>query len=174
MKKMIYFLVCFFTILINRSIMCSGQVANKTITAKANTTFYQGQVADLAWMVGSWKGEGLGGECHEVWDSPKGGTMMGMFKLVIEGKVKFYEFITILKVNDRIEMRLKHFSPDFTGWEEKSKHVTFKMIKIEKQKAYFNGLTIEKTSPNQLQIHVLFTNDEGDKYEETFKFTKSL
>ena len=30
---------------------------------------------DLAWLEGSWSGDGLGGHCEEHWSAPSGGSM---------------------------------------------------------------------------------------------------
>lgn len=144
-----------------------------TITANNDTKYYDGQVEDLAWMHGQWQGSGLGGTCYEAWQKPAGGTMMGMFKLVKDAKIVFYEFLVITKNEGRIEMQLKHFTPDMIGWEEKDKFISFKLIKMENQKAYFEGLTIEKTSQGTLQIYLTLHDKSGKKWEESFTFSKN-
>ena len=35
-------------------------------------------IADVAFLVGHWTGEGLGGTFEEVWTAPKKGVMVGM------------------------------------------------------------------------------------------------
>jgi hypothetical protein len=46
-------------------------------------------IADVAWLAGSWEGEGLGGTVDEVWSEPGGGAMVGYFRLVKDGKAVF-------------------------------------------------------------------------------------
>ena len=36
-------------------------------------------LADAAWLVGAWRGEGLGGAVQEVWGEPVAGRMVGTF-----------------------------------------------------------------------------------------------
>ena len=46
-------------------------------------------VAELSWLAGHWRGEGLGGQCEEIWSAPQAGTMMGTFRLMKDGEVQF-------------------------------------------------------------------------------------
>ena len=148
--------------------------AKHVIYANENTQYYQGPVHDLAWLEGSWQGVGLGGICQETWDKPTGDTMMGMFKLIKEGKPVFYEFFVLLKKEDHIELRLKHFTPDFVAWESKDDFITFKLIKVEGHKALFGGLTFEKVGDNQLQVYLALKHEDGSVTEELFKFEKQI
>jgi len=50
-------------------------------------------IADMAWLAGHWIGGGLGGLTEEVWSPPRNGVMMGMFRLVRDGKPIFYELL---------------------------------------------------------------------------------
>ncbi len=164
---------CMLLLVTSLSYHANSQSLNKTIVADNNTTYYKGKVHDLAWLVGNWKGKGLGGDCQENWSAPAGGSMMGMFKMMVDGEVQFYEFITLIEVGEHIEMRLKHFTPEMKSWEEKEKFIVFKLIKMNGHKAYFNGLTIDKIDAENMQIHLLFYQDDGSKKEETFVFTQS-
>ena len=81
-------------------------------------------VNDFAWLAGSWRGEGLGGICEEIWSPALGGTMMGTFRLVKDDKVVFYE-IMVLGSDKGMCLRVKHFSEAFVSWEEKADSVRF-------------------------------------------------
>src|SRR5688572_24666958 len=81
------------------------------------------RIADWAWIAGRWQGQGLGGSVDEVWSEPAGGSMVGHFRLVRDGKPVFYEIMTVIEVEGSLEMRLKHVNPDMTGWEEKADFV---------------------------------------------------
>src|SRR5690606_41748043 len=71
--------------------------------------------ADVAWIAGHWKGKAMGGEIEEVWTPPMGGSMMGSFKFVADGKVIFYELETITEEDKTLILRLKHFGGDLKG-----------------------------------------------------------
>ena len=134
----------------------------------------QSPPADLSviqWLSGHWRGEAFGGVVEEVWSPPLGGSMMGAFKLVVEGQVQFYEIETISQVNDTLIFRLKHFNKDLTGWEEKDKKVDFKLVKVTDNKVYFNGLTIERLSDKEINIYVAIEH-EGNTTEEKFNYKR--
>lgn len=126
----------------------------------------------VKWLSGHWKGHAFGGIIEEVWSSPVGGSMMGAFKLVVDNKVQFYEIETISEENETLIFRLKHFSHDLKGWEEKDETKDFALVKVTKNKVFFNGLTLEKVSDNEINIYVAI-EEKGLKKEEKFTYIKS-
>jgi hypothetical protein len=125
-------------------------------------------IGDLAWLAGSWSGDGLGGISEEMWSPPVGGIMVGTYRLIKGGRPVFYEMCWILENEGTLILRLKHFNPDLTGWEEKDKTVDFKFIKKDGNRAYFSGLTYERTSENQLRIYLALRQKDGTVKEELF------
>jgi hypothetical protein len=71
---------------------------------------------DVAWLEGKWTGTGLGGQAEDLWSSPASSAMPGIFRLVKEGKIVFYELMTMVEVEGSLELRLKHFHADLKGW----------------------------------------------------------
>ena len=53
------------------------------------------QLAKLAWLAGSWRTERTGRVTEEQWMAPSGGTMLGMSRTVMKGRVVEYEFMQI-------------------------------------------------------------------------------
>lgn len=88
-------------------------------------------VDSLAWMVGRWQAEAFGGLAEDVWAPPAAGQMVGLFRSYTAEGVKFYEIITLLPVDGRLTMRLKHFHSDLRGWEEKNQTVDFSLLDRE-------------------------------------------
>ena len=74
-------------------------------------------IAAAAWLEGHWLGDGLGGVSEEVWSPPRGGVMMGMYRSLKQDKASFYEFLMLVEENGTLVMKLKHFNPDFSGWD---------------------------------------------------------
>ncbi|MEM1116341.1 MAG: DUF6265 family protein [Bacteroidota bacterium] len=109
---------------------------------------------DVAWLVGSWHGPGLGGTSDEVWLPPVGGAMPGMYRLVQEGQPVFYEIWAIREVGGSLVLDLKHFDPDLTSWEDRDENTTFDLVRVEGQTAWFDGLTYHLADPDTLQIWV--------------------
>ena len=143
----------------------------------ANTLKLDGEpgkaaLADLAWLAGHWVGSGLGGTCEEVWVPPLAGSkeMMGMFRHVKDGKLVFTEHFVLVEDNGSLTLKLRHFDPSFTGWEEKDRHVTFKLIRAEKDAAYFGGLTFRKTAAGGLDTFVAIRQKDGKLVEAPFHF----
>lgn len=129
-------------------------------------------IADMAWLAGTWEGEGLGGTFDEVWTSPAGGAMAGFFRLVRDGKPVFYELLTVLEHEGSLEMRLKHANPDMTGWEEKNAFVTFKLVKLDETGAYFSGFTLKRLGPDTLEGYLALRGRDGASREEKFTFRR--
>ena len=98
---------------------------------------------------------------EEIWSPPLGDSMMFVFRLINDNKVQFYEVGGIRQVNETLLMQLKHFHGDFKGWEEKDKTIDFKLVKIEDDKVYFEGLTFEKISDNEMNVYVVIDEKEG-------------
>lgn len=135
-------------------------------TARAAT------IEDAAWLAGRWTGTGLGGELEEVWSPPVGGQMVGHFRLVTNGKPVFYEFILLDVVDGGIRMRLKHFNPDHTAWEDKDAWTTFSPVSASEGKLVFSALTIERTGPDALTMRLKLRR-EGQVVEEVLQFRRA-
>lgn len=108
-------------------------------------------IEDLAWIAGHWRGEGLGGQSEEIIAPPLGGQITGMFRQTkADGSLMFYEFYHFAERDGSLVMRIKHFNPDLTGWEEKNESEEFALVAIEDGAVYFDGLTFAMTGEYQL------------------------
>jgi len=108
----------------------------------------------LDWMVGNWTGSGVrGAPAMESWTAPVGGTMVGTFiQQTSDGSIMFTEHMYIRPVGESLEIAIKHFNPDLTGWEEKDKAERFRLVGIKECAAYFQELTIrcaDKDAPGE-------------------------
>ena len=142
--------------------------AQKTIQLEGKNS-PEAKLHEISWLAGHWKGEAFGGITEEVWTAPLGDSMMGSFKLVSEGKVQFYELCQVREENNSLILRLKHFNGDLTAWEEKNETVEFRLVKMEKNAAYFEGFTIERISEDHIIMYVL-VNSAGKESEVEFKY----
>lgn len=98
-----------------------------------------------------------------------GDSMMCAFKLVVDGKVQFYELCQIREENGTLILRLKHFNGDLKAWEEKDETVEFKLVKVEDDAVFFEGFTIKRISKDQITMYVLIGN-KGEESEVEFKY----
>ncbi|MBX2829397.1 MAG: hypothetical protein KTR22_14615 [Flavobacteriaceae bacterium] len=126
----------------------------------------------IAWMAGSWKGEAFGGIVEEVWTPPLGGSMMCVFKLVVNNEIGFYEIVTITEEEGTLMLRLKHFHANLKGWEEKDETVDFRLVKVDGDRVYFDGFTFERISDNEVNLYVMINEGEGKAEEVQFHYKK--
>jgi len=142
-----------------------------TVSFDAATPSSAASIDQVSWIAGSWRGEAMGGLTEEVWSDPLGGSMMGSFKFLSEGKVKFYELQVISEVGNSLILRLKHFHSDMKGWEEKDETVDFKFVKIKGNKVYFDDLTFEMVGDNEMNVYVVI-GSEGKEEEVKFNYKR--
>jgi Domain of unknown function (DUF6265) len=129
----------------------------------------------MRWFAGHWSGAGLGGTCEEAWSQPAGGAMMGMFRLLKEGNVVFYEFLTLVEHEGSLLLKLKHFNPDLTGWEEKADSVKFRLLRSEPDAVYFDGLTFKRVGHDKLEIFLALRDRKtGAVREEKFEMDRRV
>lgn len=129
------------------------------------------ELGDVAWIAGYWRGEAMGGVAEEIWSRPHGGSMMAAFKLTVNGVVKFYELETIVEQDETLLLRIKHFAADLHGWEARDESVDFRLVKMTADKVYFDGLTFEKVSDDEMNVYVII-GDEGEEKETKFNYRR--
>lgn len=129
-------------------------------------------IKDMQWLAGHWTGEALGGLSEEMWSPPRDGAMMGMYRLVREGKPIFYELLTLVEENGSLIIRLKHFNPDMTGWEEKNKTVDFPFVAKIGEVIHFDGMAFRPDGSDAVTIFLAIRQKDGSFREETFRYTR--
>lgn len=127
-------------------------------------------IAQMEWLAGHWKGEGLGGECEEMWTPPVNGTMLGSFRFMRDGNPVFYEILTLSERDGSLVFRLKHFNPDLVGWEEKDGFVEFRFVGERDGVIHFEGMSFHRDGEN-LTVYLAIEND-GQIQEEVFRYTR--
>jgi hypothetical protein len=128
-------------------------------------------IADMAWLAGHWTGDGLGGVSEEMWTAPHDGVMLGMYRLIRDGKPVFYELLTISEHEGSLLLRLEHFNPDLTGWEDKSETVDFPFVAKTDGRLQFAGLTFMPDG-DRVTIYLAIRGKDGAVREEAFRMTR--
>lgn len=121
-------------------------------------------LADVDWMVGNWLGEAFGKTFEEVWNPPSAGSMVGMFKVIDEDEVDFYEILLMIEQEDSLSLLVKHFSKDFIAWEDKEDYIRFRLVKVEEDAVHFSGISFYRI--NDDLIHAYLVLHSGDKQWE--------
>jgi hypothetical protein len=153
------------------SLSISGQDLN-TMQLEPGASSPAATLEVMSWLRGEWAGAGLGGYCEEVWTSARGGSMLGTFRVIKEDKPVFSELMEIVEAGGSILLRLKHFGNDFTGWEERDKYIEFRLVKIEGDSIYFDGLTYRRTGENSMMVYVVLNTGDTSR-EAEFSYTKA-
>lgn len=129
------------------------------------------EMADFAFLNGFWVGSGFGGVSEEMWMPASSGSMQGIFKQSSDDGVVFTEYMEITEVDGAFALRLKHFNPDFSGWEEKADYVTFPLRSVAPNQAVFGGLTYTVVA-DTLRVELRLRESDGSVNTEVFEMTR--
>ena len=130
-------------------------------------------LADIAWFAGHWRGTGFGGLAEEMWGAPLGGSMVGWLRMLKEGAPEFYEMQLLVESAGTLLLRVKHFGPDFEGWEERDESADFPLVAREGDTLYFNGITYApRNDGGALDIYVAVRQKDGSYREEVFRYQR--
>ena len=92
--------------------------------------------------------------------------MIGMYRHDGEEGVSFYELELIVEEEGSLVWKVKHFNPDFSGWEEKEGFVAFPLVELTEDTVYFDGLTVHRSGPDALTIWLRVGSDDTVREEE--------
>lgn len=129
-------------------------------------------IDDFKFLTGTWIGAGMGGKSEEMWMPPADGRLFGIFKQSSDEGLIFSEFMEITEVDGEFVLRLKHFNPDFSGWEDKTEHVTFRLKSVGVDQADFGSLRYEVLDGNTLQIQLDMRAGDGSTSTEVFELQR--
>ena len=121
-------------------------------------------IEDAAWLAGSWTGTAFGKRFEEVWNPPSAGTMVGCFKLYSDQGVEFYELLLLSVEEGSLSLKVKHFSADFSAWEEKDDFVDFRLVKKGDGALHFGGLSFYRRDDGSMDGYIVMKN--GDELRE--------
>jgi hypothetical protein len=129
-------------------------------------------IDDAAWLAGRWVGEGFGGQMEEAWAPPVGGQMVGHFRHWRDGEPRFYEIMLLDVVEGGVRMRVKHFNPDFTAWEDRGEWTTFAPVSASPEALIFSGLEIRRSGEDDMVMTLRIRR--GDTVtDEILRFTRA-
>jgi len=130
-------------------------------------------IADVAFLAGHWTGDGLGGRFEEVWTPPKQGVMVGMYRgLTMDGAPTFNELLVLREEQGSLIVRLKHFDPDMTGWEDKAQVVTMPFLGTRDGLVHFDRMSFQVTGPDTLTCYLAESAKDGTVREVEFHYTR--
>ena len=131
------------------------------------------RIAQVAWLTGYWVGEGLGGTVEDVWLPPQAGVLLGAFRLMkADGKPGFYELFAIEEVDDTLQFVVKHFNPDWVGWEEKDKALRIRLTRISADEIVFGGIVLQRAAADTLVVKLAIREKSGALRHETLTYKR--
>jgi hypothetical protein len=131
-----------------------------TYQLEDNETRPAATLSDASWLVGSWTGTAFGQNFEETWNPASADSMVGMFKLMGDDGVAFYE-ILLMNVDDgSLSLKVKHFNADFTAWEEKGDFVNFQLVKLEDDALHFSGISFYKRGEDLIDGYIVMKQGE--------------
>ena len=157
------------------ALVCADpSAAQHTRVAPADHIPPPANLAATQWLVGDWVGTGIdGAEAAESWLPPSAGAMVGVFvQEKPDGSLIFTEHMYMAEEAGSLVLKLKHFNPDLTGWEEKDGMVRFRLLSAEPCALYFSALTYRCEGEDGLLVAVRMKS-EGEKVNElVFRFRR--
>lgn len=152
----------------------SAQQKNTEHTFKLDgETLPAANIKDVAWLSGNWQGTAFGSSFEEVWNPPSAGSMVGMYKVFDQKKgVSFYELMLIVREKQGLTLKVKHFSPDFGGWEDKDSFVSFPLIRADDNEIHFAGLSFYKINENEMTGYIAIGQRDGGIKEEKLTYVR--
>ncbi len=123
-------------------------------------------IDDARWLTGSWHGTAFGQRFEETWDPPSGGTMVGTFKLFDGDDVAMYELLLLKVENGTLSLKVRHFNPDFTAWEDKTEDVTFRLVKKTDNALHFSGISFYRHDDNRFDGYLVMRGKDGLREEK--------
>ena len=128
-------------------------------------------IEDAAWLAGSWTGTAFGKRFEEHWNPPSAGTMVGLFKLLDDEGVSFYEILLLTVDDGTLSLKVKHFNADFTAWEEKGDYVNFKLVSKAPDALHFGGISFYRRDENNIDGYIVMKSGE-DISEHHLKYER--
>jgi hypothetical protein len=112
---------------------------------KAEPAPIPAKIESVAWMKGYWVGEGFGGAVETLMGPAKGGIMMGYFRHIrADGKPGFYEICAIEEYEGTLRFVIKHFHPNWIGWEEKDRALQAKLVRHAGDEWVFGNMIVRR------------------------------
>jgi hypothetical protein len=71
----------------------------------------------------------------------------------------------VMTIEDGIlSLKIRHFGPDFTAWEDKTEDVTLRLVKKDDDALHFGTISFYRRNDDRIDAYVLF--EDGNKLFE--------
>jgi hypothetical protein len=101
-------------------------------------------LADLDWLVGTWRGDKDGDRIEEAWFEPAAGAMLGAFRWLRGERVVVYELLALEGSAEGVVLLLRHFGPGLAAREERDGALAFDLVEARPGEVLFAGRDPER------------------------------
>ncbi|AIE87321.1 DUF6265 family protein [Fimbriimonas ginsengisoli] len=101
------------------TLMLCSQVPDSRPISKESERAIDADLSEFAWLAGDWKSDGPGNEYEELWLPAKGGSMVGIFRLIVDGKLASISALNLQQDGKKVKMRLRGLTPELNPAGEK-------------------------------------------------------
>jgi len=119
-------------------------------------------LGDIAWLEGQWFGQMPNAVVDNVVMPARGGQMPSFVRALDGARndhIVFYEMTVFVEVGTSITQRVKHFTPELSGWEAQSAYIDRPLVAKDNTSLYFDGSTFTRTGPDSYTVYHLNRNN---------------
>lgn len=120
------------------------QAPTAAIAASPSTGLGLETLEPLKWLQGTFVHRSEAKYMEEHWSADEATSMLGTFRMIADGQVKFYELMTLTLEEGRVLLRIRHYTSSLEPWEEKP--MSFALREISPAHAIF---VTEGTGPEE-------------------------
>lgn len=122
-------------------------------------------IDDVRWLEGYWIGKMPEGPVEQYFLPPAANQMPSFVRSLNGKEIIFYEIATFVERDGTIFMRLRHFTPDLVGWEDRSGPIERRLLATEGGNLFFDRASFIRTGEDTYTVY--FLNMEGQKERDT-------
>ena len=98
--------------------------------------------------------------------------MLGAFRLHKKEGKGFYELFAIEEEGESLVFIVKHFNPDWVGWEEKDKALRLRLSRVAPGTLAFGGVVFEKQGDDGLVVKLAIRQKDGRLDHHTLTYRR--
>ena len=92
--------------------------------------------------------------------------MVGLFKLLGDDGVKFYEILLLVEEEGSLSLKVKHFTPTFEAWEDKADYTRFRFVQAQDDAVHFQGISFYAVSADEMHAYIVMRSGEEIREEK--------
>jgi hypothetical protein len=136
--------------------------------------------ANLLWICGGWSGQRGEDPIDEYWSQLQGDILLGMFRWLHAGQLRFSELMSLENEEDDLVLRIKHFDPGLKGREERDRSMELVLVQRQECEAIFLQRLVAdppwlvyRLEPDARMLMVHFVREGEEALEaDQFRYTR--